>query len=70
MDKTLFMAIVRDSAIETTVSNLLMAGLLLPGEEAMFMGRLTRMNDLELTEQLRASRLLLDHYLENHWSKN
>jgi len=70
MDKTLFMAIVRDSAIEVTVSNLIEAGLLLPGEEAMFMGRLTRMNDLELTEQLRASRLLLNHYLENRWSKN
>ena len=70
MDETLFIAIVRDSAIDATVSNLIMAGLLLPGEEAMFMGRLTRMNDLELTEQLRASRLLLNHYLENRWSKN
>jgi len=70
MKQTLFSATVRDSAIETTVSNLVMAGYLLPGEEAKLMGKLTRMNDFELAEQLCASRLLLDQHLEICWNLN
>ena len=65
MDK-LFEPQVRDRAIETTYSNLAMAGgILLPKEVAGFMTELTSYTDEQLGIALRESRLLLDNYYEN-----
>ena len=66
----LFTPTVRDQAIETTCSNLIMAGLLLPKEVAGFMCQVTSYADLELAEILCHSRLLLDNYLEHCWNLN
>ena len=60
----LFSPLVRDRAIDTTCSNLIMAGILPPEELSGYMANLTRLNDYELAEQLCASRILLDKYLE------
>lgn len=60
----LFNPQVRDRAIETTCSNLVMAELLEWHEVYDYMIRLARMNNIELAEQLCVSRLLLDNYYE------
>ena len=70
MDETLFTATVRDRAIETTCSNLVMCGELLPDEVGDYMARLTGLSNLDLARQLLVSRMDYDHYLENQWSKN
>lgn len=61
----LFNPQIRDQAIETTCSNLVMAGVLLQQEVPAYMMRLAEMNDCELAEQLVESRLLLDNYYGN-----
>lgn len=66
----LFSPQIRNSAIETTCSNLIMAGLLQPLEVARYMTHLTRMDNLHLAEQLCASRLLLDTYYETCFAVN
>ena len=53
-----------DRAIETTISNLLMAGVLRPCEVSACMMGLTRLDDLALATHLVASRLKLDDYYE------
>jgi len=70
MAQKLFDPRVRDRAIETTCSNLIMAGVLLPSEAGKYMSRLTRMNDIELAQTLLRSRLLWDNHLEHHWNLN
>jgi len=53
----------RDRTIESTISNLVMTGALLPPEVARYMARLGTLNDNELARQLLSSRQLLDvHY--------
>jgi len=53
----------RDRTIDSTISNLVMAGALLPPEVARYMARLGTLNDNELARQLLSSRQLLDvHY--------
>ena len=65
MDK-LFAPKIRDLAIETTCSNLIMAGgILTPAEVASFMTQLTGYTDVQLGIVLIESRLLLDNYYEN-----
>ena len=54
----------RDKAIETTCSNLIMAGLLLPSEVASYMSTLHSYNDSQLAGGLAESRLQLDNYYE------
>ena len=66
----LFPPQVRDKAIETTCSNLVMSGELLPQEVGDYMTMLTGLDNLALARQLLASRLDYDHYLANRWSKN
>jgi len=62
---------VRDKAIETTCSNLVMAGgILTPQEVSSFMTELTGYTDVQLGIALIESRLLLDEYLEKCWSRN
>lgn len=60
----LFSLATRDKAIETTCSNLVMAGLLLPSEVTTYMSTLHSYNDSQLAEALIESRLLLDNYYE------
>ena len=60
----------KDKAIETTCSNLIMAGLLLPGEMAKFMADATKYTDSEIAEILIESRLLYEKYLETSWNVN
>ena len=66
----LFSPTVRDQAIETTCSNLMMAGLLLPQEVAKYMRQIVVYNDSELAEVLCESRFLYDQHLESYWSMN
>jgi len=71
MDKLFTRPQVRDKAIETTCSNLIMAGgILTPAEVAGFMTQLTGYTDVQLGIALIESRNLLDNYLENCQSKN
>ena len=52
-----------DTAIDTTISNLVMSGLLERKEVARYMAHIGTLTDDELEEQLVASRQLLDgHY--------
>ena len=60
----LFSLATRDKAIETTCSNLIMAGLLLPPEVATYMSTLHSYNDSQLALALVESRLQLDSYYE------
>ena len=60
----------KDKAIETTCSNLIMAELLLPGEVAKFMADATKHTDSEIAEILIESRLLYEKYLETPWNVN
>ena len=62
----LFTPRVRDRAIETTISNLVMAGLVEPEEVASYMRNLTKLSNNYLAEQMVASRLLLDKYYERN----
>jgi len=62
----LFTPALRDNAIETTCSNMVMAGLLEPHEVGMFMTRLTGLDDYELGRQFCASLMLLDSYYERN----
>jgi len=69
--KQLFTPQSRDKAIETTCCNLVMAGLLLHGEESKFMAdTIIGYTDAELTEILCRSKRLLAKYLEQCWSLN
>jgi len=70
MAQKLFDPKVRDRAIETTCSNLIMAGVLLPSEVGKYMSQLAGVNDIELTQQLVASRLLWNKHLEHDWNFN
>jgi len=61
----------RDRTIDSTISNLVMAGALLPPEVARYMARLGTLNDNELAKQLLSSRQLLDgHYEQMGESRN
>lgn len=60
----LFSLATRDKAIETTCSNRIMAGLLLPPEVATYMSTLHSYNDNQLALVLVESRLQLDNYYE------
>ena len=60
----LFSLATHDKAIETTCSNLAMAGLLLPPEVATYMSSLHSYTDNQLAEVLAESRLQLDNYYE------
>jgi len=64
MKPELFNPKVRDKAIETACSNLLMSGVLLPEDIAGYMSQITGLNNYDLAEQLVATRLLLDNYYE------
>ena len=55
---------VRDKAIHTTCSNLIMAGILLPSDVAGYMADITHLDNWQLAEQLIASRQLYDNNLE------
>jgi len=70
MTQKLFEPKNRDRAVETTCSNLVMTGVLLPSEVGNYMSRLVGMNDLELAETLCYSRLLWDKHLEHDWNFN
>jgi len=61
---------VRDGAIETICSSLVMARLLLPVEVAGYMRLLGSYSDEQLSVVLCYSRTLLDEYLETCWSLN
>lgn len=69
MDK-LFSPKVRDQAIETTCSNLIMAGLLLPCEVADYMSVISSYTDSQLAKVLVASRMLYDGALEGNACRN
>lgn len=71
-DMQIFTPEVRDKAVETACSNLVMAGQLREEsrEVIFFMAGLADKSDSELAEILIASRILLDEYLENCWSLN
>jgi len=69
MDK-LFRPKVRDRAIETTCSNLMMVGLLLPCEVSRYMSVLSSYADSQLAEVLVESRMLYDGALEGNASRN
>jgi len=69
MSRELFTTTIRNAAIETTCSNLVIVGVLLKQEVATYTIKLTSMNDYELAEQLCYSRLLLDNYYESMASK-
>jgi len=69
MDK-LFRPKVRDRAVETTCSNLMMAGLLLPCEVAKYVSVLSNYTDSQLAEVLVTSRMLYDGALEGNASRN
>ena len=59
----MFTPLLRHTAIDTTCSNLIMAGLLERKEVARYMHHISVMTDSELAEQLLESRRLLDgHY--------
>jgi len=60
----LFTPTIRDRAIETTISNLIMAGLLERKEVPKYMACIAKYTDTELGEVLVESRLLLDGYYE------
>jgi len=66
----LFQPKVRDQAIETICSNLIMAGLLFPCEVAKYMKSLCVLNNLQLAEELCESRLALDRHLAKVWFLN
>lgn len=68
--KQIFTPKVRDIAIETTCSYLIMARILKRGEVLGYMRRISQLNDSELAEQLLASRILYDDYLEKCWNMN
>jgi len=70
MEQELFTPVTRDKAIETTISNLVQAGILLPGQVSSYMGKISKLDNYQLAEQLCASRLLLDSYYETCKSKN
>ena len=61
---------VRDRAIETTCSNLVMARQLEPTEVFNYMAMLRRLEGYELAKALVYSRALLDIHLRNDWSLN
>lgn len=61
---------VRDRAIETTCSNLIMAGLLKPCEVAGYLAILHSYNNSQLAKVLCCSRALLDGHLERDWNLN
>ena len=69
MDK-LFQPKVRDRAVETTCSNLIMAGLLLPCEVAKYMSVIGRYTGSQLAEVLVTSRMLYDAALESNAAGN
>ena len=54
----------RDRTIDSTTSNLVMAGALLPPEVAKYIAHLGTLNDNELARQLLSSRQLLDGHYE------
>lgn len=55
----------RDRLIDTTISNLVMAGILLTPEVAKYMAHLGTLTDDELARQLVGSKRLLDrHYAQ------
>ena len=69
--KPLFNPKVRDRAIETVCSNLIMAGgIITPGEVASFMAELAGYDNIKLAGTLIESRILLDEYLVKRWSEN
>ena len=57
---------IRDNAIETTCSNLIMAGLLQPTEVCQYMITITKYDNIRLAFVLIESRLLLDKYYESN----
>lgn len=61
----LFSGLQRDRAIDTTISNLIKTGVLLPAEVANFMRQLTGYTDIQLGIALIESHLSLEHYEEN-----
>lgn len=55
----------RDKAVDATIDNLVMAGVLLPPEVARYMAHLGGLTDDELARQLVGSRFILDgHYAQ------
>jgi len=61
---------IRDDAIDTTSSNLLLSGTLLPEDVGKYLEYITSLDDLDVAKQLLGSRSLLDLYLENHARAN
>lgn len=56
----------KDRAVETTCSNLIIAGILLPPEVPKYMGYVAKMNDNDLVMEFVNSRLLMDEYYQQY----
>lgn len=62
--------IVRSTWIETTVSNLIIAGILRPDEVAGYMARLCTFGNNRLARELAQSWLILQNHYEKDWCLN
>ena len=64
----MFTAKMKDKAVETTCSNLVMAGLLMPAKVAKYMCDIGRITDTGLALELINSKMLLRNYYKR-WAK-